>query len=177
MNEERRAKNEDLKINSSSKIYFNSPIGLIEIVGRENSITKVNFVEEISTGEISPNPYLNGCAIQLNEYFAGTRKIFELNLEPDGTEFQKRVWRELMNIQFGTAHSYLDQSKALGDIKAIRAVASANGQNPIAIIIPCHRVIGSDGSLTGYAGGLWRKKWLLEHEQSFYDGEKQLQLF
>ena len=85
-------------------------------------------------------------------------------LHPSGTEFQKKVWQELLNIPFGKTCSYLELSKKLGDVKAIRAVAAANGKNPLWIVIPCHRVIGSDGSLTGYAGGLWRKKWLLEHE-------------
>ena len=101
---------------------------------------------------------------QLDAYFNGTRKEFDLQLDPEGTDFQKRVWKELLNVPFGKTRTYLEQSKKLGDIKAIRAVASANGKNPIAIIIPCHRILGSDGSLTGYASGLWRKKWLLEHE-------------
>ncbi|MCK5677367.1 MAG: methylated-DNA--[protein]-cysteine S-methyltransferase, partial [Flavobacteriaceae bacterium] len=89
---------------------------------------------------------------------------FDLKLNPQGTDFQQNVWNELQRIPYGKTTSYLDQSKKMGNVKAIRAIASANGKNPIWIIIPCHRVIGSDGSLTGYAGGLWRKKWLLEHE-------------
>ena len=101
---------------------------------------------------------------QLDEYFNGTRTAFNLKLNPQGTGFQQRVWKELLNIPHGKTRSYLEQSKKLGDVKAIRAVASANGKNPIWILIPCHRIIGSDGSLTGYAGRLWRKKWLLEHE-------------
>ncbi|PKP28323.1 MAG: cysteine methyltransferase [Bacteroidetes bacterium HGW-Bacteroidetes-18] len=107
---------------------------------------------------------LKDCVQQLEEYFNGTRKQFNLKLNPQGTEFQKRVWMELMLVSYGKTRTYLEQSKQLGDAKAIRAVASANGKNPIWIIIPCHRIIGSDGSLTGYAGGIWRKKWLLEHE-------------
>jgi methylated-DNA-[protein]-cysteine S-methyltransferase len=107
---------------------------------------------------------LQDCVQQLSEYFNDTRKEFNLKLNPQGTEFQKRVWNELLNVPFGKTRTYSEQSKKLGNIKAIRAVASANGKNPIWIIIPCHRIIGSDGSLTGYAGGLWRKKWLLEHE-------------
>ncbi len=103
-------------------------------------------------------------AYQLQEYFDGTREIFTLELSPEGTDFQKGVWNELLNIPYGKTISYLELSKKLGDVKAIRAVAAANGQNPLWIVIPCHRVIGSDGSLTGYAGGLHRKKWLLEHE-------------
>ena len=107
---------------------------------------------------------LQDCVTQLDQYFKGKRNDFDLKLNPQGTIFQKRVWEELLNIPFNKTRTYLEQSKALGDVKAIRAVASANGKNPIWIIIPCHRVIGSDGSLTGYAGGIWRKKWLLAHE-------------
>ena len=101
---------------------------------------------------------------QLQDYFDGKRKEFTFAINPIGSEFQKKVWQELLQIPFGKTCSYLDLSKKLGDVKAIRAVAAANGKNPLWIVIPCHRVIGSDGSLTGYAGGLWRKKWLLEHE-------------
>ena len=102
--------------------------------------------------------------IQLQEYFEGKRKQFTIRLNPQGTNFQKKVWQKLLEIPFGTTISYQQLSNQLGDSKAIRAVANANSKNPLWIIIPCHRVIGSDGSLTGYAGGLWRKKWLLEHE-------------
>ena len=96
--------------------------------------------------------------------FLEKESTFTLKLNPQGTSFQRKVWEELLNIPYNKTRTYLEQSKALGDVKAIRAVASANGKNPIWIIIPCHRVIGSDGSLTGYAGGIWRKKWLLAHE-------------
>jgi methylated-DNA-[protein]-cysteine S-methyltransferase len=101
---------------------------------------------------------------QLNEYFDGLRKTFTFTLNPKGTDFQQKVWQALLEIPYGKTMSYLELSKKLGDVKAIRAVAAANGKNPIWIVVPCHRVIGSDGSLTGYAGGLWRKQWLLEHE-------------
>ena len=107
---------------------------------------------------------LEDTVYQLREYFDGTRKNFDLKLNAEGTVFQKRVWAELLNIPYGKTISYLEMSKRLGDVKAIRAAASANGKNPLWIIVPCHRVIGSDGSLTGYAGGLHRKKWLLDHE-------------
>ena len=107
---------------------------------------------------------LKEAVLQLQDYFDGKRTTFTFPLNPSGTDFQKKVWDELLHIPFGKTCSYLDLSKKLGDVKAIRAVASANGKNPLWIVIPCHRVIGSDGSLTGYAGGLWRKKWLLEHE-------------
>ncbi|MBG6063585.1 methylated-DNA-[protein]-cysteine S-methyltransferase [Flavobacterium sp. CG_9.1] len=101
---------------------------------------------------------------QLQEYFDSKRTDFTFLLNPKRTEFQQKVWKSLVNIPFGKTITYLEQSKGLGDVKAIRAVASANGKNPLWIVVPCHRVIGSDGSLTGYAGGIWRKKWLLEHE-------------
>ena len=107
---------------------------------------------------------LKEAVLQLQDYFDGKRTTFTFPLNPSGTDFQKKVWDELLHIPFGKTCSYLDLSKKLGDVKAIRAVASANGKNPLWIVIPCHRVIGSDGSLTGYAGGLWCKKWLLEHE-------------
>ena len=107
---------------------------------------------------------LEDAAYQLQEYFEGKRQNFTLELNPQGTDFQKRVWQALLEIPYGKTVSYLELSKTLGDVKAIRAVAAANGKNPLWIVVPCHRVIGSDGSLTGYAGGLHRKKWLLEHE-------------
>ena len=102
--------------------------------------------------------------LQLKDYFSGIRTDFNFKLNPKGTDFQQKVWQELGNIPFGKTISYLDLAKKLGDPKVIRAAASANGKNPLWIVVPCHRVIGTDGSLTGYAGGLWRKKWLLEHE-------------
>ena len=116
---------------------------------------------------------LRECVLQLKEYFKGERTNFNLLLNPQGTKFQKLVWQELCDIEYGKTTSYLVQSKKIGDVKAVRAVAAANGKNPISIVIPCHRVIGSDGSLTGYAGGIWRKKWLLDYENPL----KQLSLF
>ncbi|MDP2363536.1 MAG: methylated-DNA--[protein]-cysteine S-methyltransferase [Ignavibacteria bacterium] len=112
----------------------------------------------------SGDPYLFGIFNQLKEYFAGTRKEFDVPLDIEGTDFQKRVWRELLKIPYGKTISYKALSEKLGDVKAIRAVGKANSQNPIAIIIPCHRVIGADGSLTGYAGGLAIKEKLLHLE-------------
>ncbi|MBG7629547.1 MAG: methylated-DNA--[protein]-cysteine S-methyltransferase [Bacteroidetes bacterium] len=107
---------------------------------------------------------LQDCVQQLDEYFKGARTDFDLKLNPLGTDFQQKVWKELLKVPYGKTATYLEQSKKMGIVKAIRAVASANGKNPLWILIPCHRIIGSDGSLTGYAGGIWRKKWLLEHE-------------
>lgn len=116
---------------------------------------------------------LEDAIYQLEEYFNGSRKQFDLPLNPRGTDFQKKVWEELSQIPYGKSISYLDLSKKLGDPKAIRAVAAANGKNPLWIIVPCHRVIGSNGDLVGYAGGLERKKWLLNHESA----SKQQSLF
>ncbi len=146
------------------KIYYKTPIGTAKITGDDNGIVAVNIVEEnLETSKDIPN-CLQDCVVQLDEYFEKKRSDFNLKLNPEGTEFQKRVWQELNKIPYAKTISYLQQAKKMGDVKAIRAIASANGKNPIWIIIPCHRVIGTDGSLTGYAGGIWRKKWLLEHE-------------
>ena len=145
-------------------IYYKSPIGTVKITGNNNGIQSVVFIEEtVETSDKIPE-FFEPCLLQLQEYFIGIRKDFNLKLIPKGTDFQYTVWEELKKIPYGKTRSYTEQTKALGNLKAIRAVASANGKNPISIIIPCHRVIGSDGSLTGYAGGIWRKKWLLEHE-------------
>ncbi len=150
-----------------------SPLGYTRISGDEAGISQVTILnsEEKET-DIIPLE-LEDCAIQLREYFEGTRTTFDLKLNPEGTDFQNVVWRLLQEIPFGKTISYLQLSKRLGDVKAIRAVANANGKNPLWIIVPCHRVIGSDGRLTGYAGGLHRKKWLIEHESPY----KQQSLF
>ena len=101
---------------------------------------------------------------QILAYFKGTLKLFTLPLKTEGTDFQQKVWGELLNIPYGTTQSYGQLARKIGDVKSVRAVGTTNGKNRIAIIVPCHRVIGSDGSLTGYAGELWRKEWLLKHE-------------
>lgn len=152
---------------------ISSPLGFTKIIGDIDgivSITILNSEEKIT--DIIPLE-LEDCVFQLQEYFDGKRKVFDIKLNPEGTDFQKNVWNELLEIPYGKTVSYLELSKRLGDVKAIRAVANANGKNPLWIIIPCHRVIGSDGSLTGYAGGLNRKQWLLEHESPY----KQVSLF
>lgn len=143
--------------------HFLSPIGTLEIMGDEEGISQVLFLDEKPSIRNS-NPVLDECVKQLSEYFENQRTEFDLKLNPAGTDFQKSVWEELQRIPFGKTISYMDLAKRLGDPKVIRAAGTANGMNPIAIIIPCHRVIGTDGSLTGYAGGLKRKQWLLEHE-------------
>lgn len=144
-------------------VFINTPLGTAKIKGDEKGISLISINEE---GEISKKiPLeLKEAVNQLKEYFEGKRKQFNFELNPKGTDFQQKVWKALLKIPYGKTTSYLELSKTLGDVKAIRAVASANGKNPLWIVIPCHRVIGSDGSLTGYAGGLWRKKWLIDHE-------------
>ena len=149
--------------------YDHSPLGITRITGNENGIQTISLLDKNATiDQESSQEVLARCLLkakqQLQEYFAGNRTEFDLQLAPQGTDFQQKVWKALLRIPFNSTTSYAAQSAALGNSKAIRAVAAANGKNPIAIIIPCHRVIGSDGSLTGYAGGLWRKKWLLAHE-------------
>jgi AraC family transcriptional regulator of adaptative response/methylated-DNA-[protein]-cysteine methyltransferase len=141
---------------------------------REYSDLERYFKARIEEGE---HPYLEKLTLQLNEYFEGRLKEFSLPLVTPGTEFQKKVWKELMNIPYGTTRSYFEQSIALGKPEAIRAVANANGMNRISIIIPCHRVIGSDGHLTGYGGGLKRKRWLLDHEKNHSGKAVDLSLF
>lgn len=148
-----------------NKAYLKTPVGTAIIEGDEKGISRISISEEkIPASEAVPG-HLQQAVIQLREYFTGERQNFQLKLNPEGTEFQKKIWQQLQMIPFGKTTSYLDLSKEFGNTKAIRAVAAANGKNPLWIVVPCHRVIGSDGSLTGYAGGLWRKKWLLEHEQ------------
>lgn len=140
-----------------------TPLGIAELLGDENGLISVKVLDEGNISSEIP-PELKSATEQLHSYFNGELKGFDLKLNPQGTDFQKRVWEKLIKIPYGTTTSYLKLSRDLGDEKAIRAVASANGRNPLWIIIPCHRVIGSDGSLTGYAGGLYRKKWLLDLE-------------
>ncbi|WP_016989767.1 methylated-DNA--[protein]-cysteine S-methyltransferase [Flavobacterium sp. ACAM 123] len=143
--------------------FFKTPLGTAKIVGDENGIAIISVQDEGESSTMIPE-VLQECVMQLESYFEGKRNDFSIKLNPKGTDFQQKVWKALVEIPYGKTRTYLEQSKVLGDVKAIRAVASANGKNPLWIVVPCHRVIGTDGSLTGYAGGLWRKKWLLEHE-------------
>lgn len=143
---------------------INTPLGVAEIHGDSSGISKINIVDgEDSSPQVVPNE-LKLAVHQLEAYFRGDLKEFQLKINPQGTDFQKRVWQELRKIPYGTTYSYLQLARQLGDVKAIRAVAAANGKNPLWIVVPCHRVIGTNGTLTGYAGGLWRKQWLLDHE-------------
>ena len=144
-------------------VNIKTPLGMTTIKGDENGIAIISIADEGEISKVIP-PVLQEAVTQLQDYFDGKRTHFDLKLNPAGTDFQQKVWKGLCEIPFGKTMSYLELAKQLGDVKAIRAVASANGKNPLWIVVPCHRVIGTDGSLTGYAGGLWRKKWLLEHE-------------
>lgn len=162
-------------MNKEHKAYYQSEIGLLEIVGTSQVINAINFIEveekSQNLDEADMPPAVAECLTQLDEYFKGERQAFSLNLGPEGTEFQKAVWRQVTTIPYGQTASYLDIARLIGDKKAVRAVGAANGQNRIVIIIPCHRVVGSNGKLTGYGGGLWRKAWLLNHERRFSSGQ------
>jgi methylated-DNA-[protein]-cysteine S-methyltransferase len=139
-------------------------LGFTEIIGDENGISKIHVFDQEQKVSKNIPLELQEAVSQIQDYFEGNRDDFNFKLNPKGTDFQQKVWQELLNIPYGKTMSYQELSIKLGDVKAIRAVANANGKNPLWIVVPCHRVIGSDGSLTGYAGGLWRKKWLLDHE-------------
>ena len=156
--------------------YYKSPVGLLKIGAAENVISEITFIDNQDEIESSAEltPLLQQCVEQLIEYFNGRRRSFELPVYQAGTPFQSRVWSELLNITYGKTISYMDLAKRLGDPKVIRAAASTNGKNNICIIVPCHRVIGSNQSLVGYAGGLWRKKWLLAHENKIANGVQTL---
>jgi methylated-DNA-[protein]-cysteine S-methyltransferase len=151
-------------MNKTHKAYYESEIGLIEIIGKEEGILSLDFLEEGSMDNSEIHPCLEKCVEQLDEYFRGTRRDFSVNMILQGTVFQKNVWSQLMKIPFGETVSYKYIASSIGNTKAVRAVGNANGKNRIAIIIPCHRVIGSNGTLVGYASGVWRKEWLLKHE-------------
>ncbi len=142
-----------------------SPVGNLRLESDDSGLTSIQFVGEKIENTLESSQILTETEIQLNDYFSGNRKTFDIPLNPKGTTFQKEVWDYVKKITFGKTASYLDISKQMGSITYTRAVGMANGKNPIPIIIPCHRIIGTNGKLTGYAGGLERKKWLLLHEQ------------
>ncbi|MGA2531840.1 MAG: methylated-DNA--[protein]-cysteine S-methyltransferase [Candidatus Aminicenantales bacterium] len=151
--------------------HFESPIGWVEIRAVRQGILSLNFVEKLETRrrpvvEASGRPeVLKAGLTQIGEYFRGARSSFSLPLALEGTDFQMDVWKVLLRVPYGETTTYLDVAAAVGNMKATRAVGGANHRNPISIIVPCHRVVGSDGRLTGYGGGLWRKEWLLAHER------------
>ena len=149
-------------------------LGLIKLVAEGNAIVEMQFntKEPIKNSDAE---VIQQCIKELEEYFSGDRKTFDVSIEINGTEFQKKVWNELLKIPFGKTISYSELALRLGDIKTIRAAASANGKNKLPVIIPCHRVIGKDGSLVGFSGGLDKKEWLLKHEGVIRD--EQLNLF
>jgi methylated-DNA-[protein]-cysteine S-methyltransferase len=151
--------------------YYETKIGKIGIIENGEAITQLYF-EEVSPQDINmiETPLLKKANEQLQEYITGKRKVFDLPLAPQGTEFQQRVWDALQQIPYGETYSYKDIAKNIGNIKASRAVGMANNKNPILIFIPCHRVIGSNGDLVGYAGGVKVKEKLLEMEKENADG-------
>lgn len=150
-----------------------TPLGTARISGSRAGISEIKILEEEHPESQNVPNCLEPAVRQLQQYFEGDLEQFNLKINLQGSQFQKKVWQALQAIPYGKTCSYLTLAKEIGDVKAVRAVAAANGRNPLWIVIPCHRVIGSDGSLTGYAGGLHRKKWLLEHENRF----TQLSLF
>jgi methylated-DNA-[protein]-cysteine S-methyltransferase len=155
--------------------YIDSPIGRLLLSSDGRALTGLymdvpsrpprDLAEWVEDAEAGPLPE---AVRQLGEYFKGARRDFDLPLQMQGTEFQRRAWRSLMEIPYGETRSYGEQARLIGNPKASRAVGLANGRNPIAIVVPCHRVIGADGSLTGFGGGLERKRWLLAHEALYY---------
>lgn len=163
-----------MSLESSKTAFCKTPIGTAELKADNNGLLSVKFIDLDITDVSSRVPRILKEPIkQLTAYFNGELKEFNLKLNLKGTKFQKKVWQLLLKIPYGKTLSYLELSRQFGDESAIRAVAHANAVNPLWVIIPCHRVIGSDGSLTGYAGGLWRKEWLLNHEQNTH----QIKLF
>ncbi|MCH7323525.1 methylated-DNA--[protein]-cysteine S-methyltransferase [Solibacillus sp. MA9] len=150
------------------KLDYDSPIGIIEITGTEKYITSILFPERelVEHKQVEQMPeIINTCYRELDEYFNGKRKDFTVAYHFEGTEFQNSVWQALTTVPFGKTASYKEIAQQIGNEKAVRAVGMTNSKNLISIIVPCHRVIGASGKLTGYAGGIWRKEWLLEHEK------------
>jgi len=144
---------------------LNSPLGDITIIADATAVNEITFSKR-ETSQLTSNEITQAAAEQLNAYFEGQLQTFAFPIAQTGTAFQQVVWKELININYGETTSYLKFSNLLNNPLAIRAIAAANGKNHIAIVVPCHRVIGSNGKLVGYAGELWRKKWLLDHERS-----------
>lgn len=156
--------------------YYQSPIGLMKICGTNHFISEIQFIdkEEDIVTPTGFTPILQQCVEELIEYFNGNRISFDIPVNQPGTEFQQKVWSELLNISYGKTISYSQLAKNLGDANCIRAAAASNGKNNLLIIVPCHRVIGTNQSLVGYAGGLWRKKWLLDLENKIANGVQYL---
>jgi methylated-DNA-[protein]-cysteine S-methyltransferase len=153
-------------MNPFHRAFLKTPIGYLEVTGSEKGIHSLIFLDFRVKPQHIPS-VLRPCIDQLEEYFRGARHSFDLKLDLQGSPFQLKVWNELMAIPYGHTISYLELARRIGNIKAFRAVGGANSHNPVSIIVPCHRVIGNNGRLIGYRGGLKRKKWLLEHEHAF----------
>lgn len=159
------------------KDILKSPVGTLEITATDKGIREIVFAEGPATGNSKLNEHIEHCKSELDEYFSGGLKYFTVPLDISGTEFQKLVWMTLLTIPYGETASYLEVAAMIGDRNSLRAVGLANNKNSIPVIIPCHRVVGKDGKLVGYAGGLWRKHWLLNHEKTFSNTEMQLEIF
>ncbi|MCO5240804.1 MAG: methylated-DNA--[protein]-cysteine S-methyltransferase [Chitinophagaceae bacterium] len=162
--------------------YYDSPLGMLEIKSSADAIHAILFVNawkgpKLNETEIKQDigsAVVRRCMTQLDEYFAGNRRVFDFPFSQEGTAFQQKIWTALLDIPFGKTISYLELSKRTGNVKAIRAVGTTNGKNQLSIVVPCHRVIGANGSLVGYGGDLWRKKWLLDHEAKYAYGVQEL---
>jgi methylated-DNA-[protein]-cysteine S-methyltransferase len=158
------------EMSNLQKLDYDSPIGIIEIIGTNEEIYSIMFADyekAVNSRNDQTHQVLLDCYSQLDEYFKGVRYEFSFPYLYEGTTFQKEVWNALTRVPYAETGSYKDIAVSIGNEKAIRAVGSANGKNKLSIVVPCHRIIGSNGKLTGYAGGLWRKEWLLNHERSF----------
>ncbi|MES2732328.1 MAG: methylated-DNA--[protein]-cysteine S-methyltransferase [Bacteroidota bacterium] len=156
--------------------FYASPLGILAIQGNDQAITSVAFAEEKDYVSAEVPNSLQTCVQQLGEYFSGSRQVFSFPIAQPGTDFQQKVWNVLLSVPFGQTASYLHIAQLLNNPGSVRAVGMANGRNNLAIVVPCHRIIGNNGKLVGYAGGLWRKQWLLEHERK-QTGQGQLALF
>ncbi len=155
-----------------------TPIGRLTLIASEGGLREIRFPIEVATDapEDGDDGVLEAARRQLGEYFDGSRRDFALPLDLHGTDFQLAAWRALLQIPYGTTVSYGEQARRLGDVGKARAVGHANGRNPLPIVVPCHRVIGANGSLTGFGGGLDTKRWLLAHERDILDGTPRLPL-
>lgn len=165
----------------SETFYYKSPLGYLQIVASKNSITGVTFMSKDyellhkdSKYKSTSSAALEKCINELDAYFSGKNLQFSVPFRQEGTAFQQNVWESLLSIPAGQTSSYMALSKKLGNAKAIRAVGTANGKNKLALLVPCHRVIGSNGTMVGYAGEVWRKQWLLQHEAKHCNGVREL---
>ncbi|HRP57088.1 methylated-DNA--[protein]-cysteine S-methyltransferase [Agriterribacter sp.] len=162
--------------------YHDSPVGTLQIKSSAEAIHAILFVnawkgpklDEDEMRDSGHSALVKLCTAQLDEYFEGKRRVFDFPFTQEGTAFQQKIWNALLEIPFGRTISYMELAKRTGNIKAIRAVGTTNGKNQLSIVVPCHRVIGANGSLVGYGGDLWRKKWLLDHEAKYAYGVQEL---